>query len=83
MIPVLPLKRVYNNILYGVFHHCGERDAEPTHLQEHRRVRLLAETVEAHARGPEGFMQSTTTGCFRKIWFATKRYAISSVADPT
>ena len=36
-----------------MLHERGERDAEPTHLQEHGGVGLLAEAVEAHARGPE------------------------------
>ena len=47
-----PPKYVYNK-LYGVLHHRGERDAEPTHLEEHGRVGLLAEAIEADARGPE------------------------------
>ena len=28
---------------------------------------------------PKRFMQSTTTGCLRKIWFATNRYLQVSV----
>ena len=36
--------------LYGVLHHRGERDAEPTDLEEHGRVGFLAEAVEADAR---------------------------------
>ena len=53
MIPVLPPKRVYNKKLYGVLHHRGERNAEPTDLEEHRSIGLLAEAIEADARGPE------------------------------
>ena len=36
-----------------MLHHRGERDAEPTDLEEHGRVGLLAVAIEADARGPE------------------------------